>query len=68
MITQEMTIREVIAKYPETINVFGKFKVDFCCGGSHSIEKTARVCGVKEIAALLAELNGVVEGRFSGSS
>ncbi len=57
MITKEMIIREVTEKYPETINIFGKFKVDFCCAGSHSIEIIANACGVADVDALVTELN-----------
>ncbi|MBI2876349.1 MAG: DUF542 domain-containing protein [Candidatus Tectomicrobia bacterium] len=68
MITKEMIIREVIRKYPATINIFGKFQVDFCCGGSHSIERTAQACGVRDVPALLAELNRVVDEGASRSA
>ncbi|MBI3089393.1 MAG: DUF542 domain-containing protein [Candidatus Tectomicrobia bacterium] len=59
MITKEMIIRDVTEQYPETVNVFGNFGVDFCCGGSHSIEQTARACGVTTIDQLIEELNRV---------
>jgi len=61
MITKDMTIREVARKYPRTISVFGNYKVDFCCGGSHSIEQTARACRVTDLEGLLAALNEVVK-------
>jgi len=60
MITKDMVIRDVIAKYPETINIFGNYKVDFCCGGAHSIEQTAAACRVKEIDGLMAALNEAI--------
>ena len=40
-ITKNMIINDVIKKYPKTISVFSKFKVDSCCGGGASIGKTA---------------------------
>lgn len=57
-ITKNMIINDVIKKYPKTITVFSKFKVDSCCGGASSIEKTAAMSGV-DINPLLKELNKV---------
>lgn len=57
-ITKEMIINDVVAKYPKTIAVFNKFKVDACCGGGFSIEKTAKNDGA-DVEALLKELNKV---------
>jgi regulator of cell morphogenesis and NO signaling len=59
-ITKDMIVRDVTAKYPQTINVFGNHKVDFCCGGAHSIEQTANARGCKDLNALLADLNRAV--------
>lgn len=61
MISKDMVIRDVVARHPETLNVFGRYKVDFCCGGAHSIEMTARACGVSDIDGLMRELNRVVQ-------
>jgi iron-sulfur cluster repair protein YtfE (RIC family) len=60
MITKDMIIREVIAKYPETTSIFGTFKVDFCCGGAHSIEQTSHACGVKDVTGLVTALNEAI--------
>lgn len=62
-ITKDMIVREVTERWPETISVFGNHRVDFCCGGAHSIEQTARACGVAEMEALIVDLNRVVEDR-----
>jgi regulator of cell morphogenesis and NO signaling len=56
IITKDMIINDVIQKYPKTITVFSKFKVDSCCGGGVSIEKTAGMSGV-DIDSLLQALN-----------
>lgn len=61
-ITKDMIVREVVEKYPQTINVFGKHRVDFCCGGAHSIEETARARGCRDLEALLRDLNEAVAG------
>ncbi len=60
-ITKEMIVKHVITKYPQTVNIFGHHRVDFCCGGAHSIEQTARARGCKDIDALLKDLNVAVE-------
>ena len=56
MITKDMVINDVIKKYPKTITVFSNFKVDSCCGGGFSIEKTAGMSGI-DMDALLKALN-----------
>ena len=56
VITKDMVINDVIKKYPKTITIFSKYKVDSCCGGGFSIEKTAGMSGV-DMAALLNALN-----------
>lgn len=60
-ITKDMTLKDVMKRYPEAINVFGNHGVDFCCGGAHSIAQTARAHGCKDVDALLAELNTLAE-------
>ncbi|MDO8682618.1 MAG: DUF542 domain-containing protein [Armatimonadota bacterium] len=60
MITKDMIIREVIRQYPETINIFGAHKVDFCCGGAHSIEQTANACRVYDVDGLVTALNEAI--------
>lgn len=59
-ITKDMIVRDVTNRWPQTINVFGKHKVDFCCGGAHSIEQTARAKGCQDVATLVADLNRTV--------
>ncbi len=59
-ITKDMIVKDVTKKYPQTINVFGNHKVDFCCGGAHSIEQTARARGCKDVDALVRDLNAAV--------
>ncbi|HHT9124314.1 MAG TPA: DUF542 domain-containing protein [Candidatus Brocadiia bacterium] len=61
-ITKEMIINDVVAKYPKTIAVFNKFKVDACCGGGFSIETTAKKDGV-DIEVLLIELNKIASSK-----
>lgn len=59
-ITKDMIVREVADRWPQTVAVFGDHKVDFCCGGTHSIEQTARARGCQDIDALVADLNRAI--------
>lgn len=59
-ITKDMIVREVADRWPQTIAVFGNHKVDFCCGGAHSIEQTAQARGCRDIDTLVADLNRAV--------
>ena len=60
-ITKSMIVREVADRWPQTVAVFGNHKVDFCCGGAHSIEQTAQARGRRDIDALVADLNAAIE-------
>lgn len=60
-ITKDMIINDVIRRYPRTIGVFNQFKVDSCCGGGQSIEKTATADGA-DLKALLKSLNEAAQG------
>ena len=60
-ITKNMIIREVADRWPQTVNVFGQHKVDFCCGGAHSIEQTAKARGCRDIDALMEDLNRAIQ-------
>ncbi len=62
LITKDMVINDVIKKYPKTITVFSNFKVDSCCGGGFSIEKTAGMSGI-DMDALLKSLNKAATGK-----
>ena len=56
-ITKEMIVKDVTKRWPQTIAVFGNHKVDFCCGGAHSIEQTAHARGCTDGDALVLDLN-----------
>jgi iron-sulfur cluster repair protein YtfE (RIC family) len=55
-----MVINDVIKKYPQTIAVFNRFRVNSCYAGGQPIEKTATGDGV-DVEALLQALNEVVK-------
>ncbi len=59
-ITKDMIVKEVTARWPQTVNVFGAHKVDFCCGGAHSIEQTAQARGCQDIDSLITDLNKAI--------
>jgi iron-sulfur cluster repair protein YtfE (RIC family) len=40
-ITPEMSLNEIIRKYPNTMGVFNRFNVDSCCGGARSLKVVA---------------------------
>ncbi len=40
-ITEDMTLNDVIRKYPTTIGVFNRYNVDSCCGGARTIRDMA---------------------------
>lgn len=60
VITREDIINDVIKRYPQTIGVFNKLRVDSCCGGGQSIQKTATRDGV-DVTALIKALNESIE-------
>jgi len=55
-ITKDMTINDVIKKYPNTIGIFNRFRLDSCCGGARTLEQSASEDGVS-LEELLASLN-----------
>lgn len=62
MITAEMRINEVVAKYPQTIKVF--FRHGMQCIGCyicsfHTIAESAKQYGIK-LESLLSDLNAVI--------
>ena len=65
VITKDMTINDIIKTYPLTITVFNKFRVDSCCGGGQTVEKTATADSV-DVKALLRALNEAVENNKAG--
>jgi hybrid cluster-associated redox disulfide protein len=63
MITEDMTIKEVIDKYPETALVFAKYNVG-CIGCiAASFEKVKDIAGVHgiDIKMLIKDLNDAVQ-------
>lgn len=59
VITKEMIVNDIIKKYPKTLAVFGKFKIDSCCGGGTSIEVAGKRDGA-DVDAMVKELNKAI--------
>ncbi len=64
-ITKDMTIRDVIEKYPETAVVFTKYNIG-CVGCiAASFEKVSDIAGVHgvDLNELIKDLNSAVENK-----
>ena len=59
IITKEMIVNDIIKRYPKTLAVFGKFKIDSCCGGGTSIEIAGKRDGA-DVDAMVKELNKAI--------
>jgi hybrid cluster-associated redox disulfide protein len=62
-ITEDMTIREVIEKYPETAAVFSKYNIG-CVGCiAASFERVKDIAGVHgtDVKSLIKDLNSAVK-------
>ena len=54
-------VNTTLIRYPETLAVFERFKVDTCCGGAETLTEAARIADV-EVNALIDALSGAVAG------
>ncbi len=60
MLTPELTVNDVILRYPEAIRVLNELQIDTCCGGARSLREAAAEAGL-DVERLLEELRRVVE-------
>jgi iron-sulfur cluster repair protein YtfE (RIC family) len=51
----ELTVNEVIRKWPATIEPFNRHGIDACCGGAVTVKEAAERDGA-DAAVLIAEL------------
>lgn len=51
-VTTEKTVRELALENPTATRVFEKLGIDYCCGGSHSLEEACRAANVTMDQAL----------------
>ncbi len=57
-----LTINEIVARFPETIAVFNRFGLDTCCGGGVRVDEAVRRDGL-DVAEVTAALRDVVDRR-----
>lgn len=55
-ISADQPVREIVVEYPNTILVFEKLGIDYCCGGQHTLSEACANQGLSH-AAVLAELD-----------
>lgn len=57
---RDMTVNDILAKFPETISIFNDFGIDACCGGAVSLREAAKRDGadIEKIAAALTDRTG----------
>lgn len=60
LLDETMSVNEVMALHPETIEVFNRFGVDTCCGGGARVRDAAHRDGA-DADALLEALRSVVQ-------
>jgi regulator of cell morphogenesis and NO signaling len=58
-VDRQSTVGEIVAKYPRTIQVMNRYKIDYCCGGKDSLEKVLQPWK-EEARAIEEELNRVI--------
>ncbi len=61
IIPDTWTVNETILRHPLTMEVFGRYHIDACCGGAFPIREAAERHRI-DPDALLAELNRVATG------
>lgn len=59
IIPEDMTVNEVIRRYPDTVSVFNDFSIDGCCGGEVPVRVAALRDGADPDAVLEAILKAV---------
>jgi regulator of cell morphogenesis and NO signaling len=56
----ELSVNEVIRRYPAAVALFNRHGIDACCGGAAPVAQAAERDGA-DAAALVAELERLVE-------
>jgi regulator of cell morphogenesis and NO signaling len=57
-----LTINEIVARFPETIPVFNRFGLDTCCGGGVRVDEAARRDEL-DVTAVVSALRQAIERR-----
>lgn len=53
------TIRVIVERYPEVLTVLGRYDMDLCCGGGHTIPEAARLHDV-DVTLLREQVEAVI--------
>jgi regulator of cell morphogenesis and NO signaling len=54
-VVMQMTVNEIIRRFPATVEIFNRFGIDACCGGAAPVDAAAVRDGA-DPAALIADL------------
>jgi len=55
VISNEKTLRELVAEIPGAARILEKYRIDYCCGGKHALKAACRERGITQ-EVLLSEL------------
>lgn len=47
MITGKMKVTDVVKAYPEAVEIFNDFHIDYCCGGTDALEEAVQKLGIE---------------------
>lgn len=47
MITGKMKVTDVVKAYPEAVEIFNDFHIDYCCGGKDELEEAIQKLGIE---------------------
>jgi iron-sulfur cluster repair protein YtfE (RIC family) len=59
VIESKMKVGDIARRWPETMRVFARYRLDLCCGGVHPLEFAAQKHGFS-LDGILQELNAAV--------
>ena len=48
VISNEKTLRELVLEIPGAARIFEKYRIDYCCGGKHSLEAACWERGITQ--------------------
>lgn len=60
LIDPQTSLADIVTEYPDTVSVFLKNDLDFCCGGKQTLAEACKNAGINE-PELIKQLNALVE-------
>jgi regulator of cell morphogenesis and NO signaling len=54
----DLSVNELISRYPAAVELFNRYGIDACCGGAASVREAAARDGA-DVVALVAELEQI---------